>query len=136
MNHHFRVARPVTNLRRTESMYRAGLGLARLGHFEDHEGFDGVMVGEAGGAFHFEFTYCRAHPVRPTPTPEDLFVFYVPDAAAWRARCEAMAAAGFKAVKSLNPYWDKEGRTFEDPDGYRVVIQRASWRSAAESDGR
>ncbi len=26
-----------------------------------------------------------------------------------------------------NPYWDKLGRTFEDPDGYRVVLQNADW---------
>ena len=29
--------------------------------------------------------------------------------------------------RPFNPYWDRSGRTFEDPDGYRVVIQRASW---------
>ncbi|WP_371418616.1 hypothetical protein [Acidisoma sp. S159] len=30
---------------------------------------------------------------------------------------------GFPAVASFNPYWDQLGRTYEDPDGYRVVIQ-------------
>ena len=29
---------------------------------------------------------------------------------------------GFAAVKSFNPYWDQCGKTFEDPDGYRVVL--------------
>lgn len=38
-----------------------------------------------------------------------------------------MLTAGFRAVASLNPYWELHGRTFEDPDGYRVVIQRAAW---------
>lgn len=126
----FRVARPARDLRRSESMYRAGLGLARLGHFDDHEGFDGVMLGEPGGAWHLEFTVCRRHPVDPSPTPEDLLVFYVPDPHAWERRCAAMAAAGFREVGSLNPYWDREGRTFEDPDGYRVVVQRAAWTGA------
>lgn len=129
---HFRVARPVTDLARTETMYRQGLGFQRLGHFRDHAGFDGVMLGEPGGAYHFEFTYCRTHPVAPTPTPEDLLVFYVPDRADWERRCEAMVAAGFQPVASLNPYWDHDGRTFEDADGYRVVVQCAAWRSAAE----
>jgi hypothetical protein len=32
---------------------------------------------------------------------------------------------GFTPVKSWNPYWDDRGRSFEDPDGYRVVIQNA-----------
>jgi len=33
----------------------------------------------------------------------------------------------YKPVKPFNPYWDKKGRTFEDPDGYRVVLQNAEW---------
>lgn len=113
-------------------MYQRGLELVCIGRFEDHEGFDGVMLGEPGGQFHFELTYCRPHPVRPTPTPEDLLVFYVPDPAAWQQRCQAMDSAGFKRVRAWNPYWDRKGLTFEDPDGYRVVIQCAPWDNAPE----
>jgi catechol 2,3-dioxygenase-like lactoylglutathione lyase family enzyme len=127
---HLRVARPVTDLARAEAMYRAGLGFVRLGHFDDHEGFDGVMLGEAGSTYHYEFTYCRSHPVEPTPTPEDLLVFYVPDREEWVRRCESMRTAGFEPVSSLNPYWNRDGCTFEDPDGYRVVVQCAAWSSA------
>jgi catechol 2,3-dioxygenase-like lactoylglutathione lyase family enzyme len=133
---HFRIARPVSDLTRTEVMYRRGLGMERLGHFEDHEGFDGVMIGEPGGDHHFEFTYCRTHPVKPTPTPEDLLVFYVPDREEWSRRCASMLAAGFTTVASLNPYWDKAGRTFEDHDGYRVVVQCASWVSRREGSAK
>ena len=133
MSTHFRIARPVTNLSRTETMYREGLGFVCLGHFNDHDGFDGVMLGEAGGTYHFEFTYCRLHPVKPTPTLDDLLVFYVPDREDWVRRCESMKAAGFKLVTSLNPYWDRDGCTFEDLDGYRAVVQCASWISLPES---
>ena len=38
-----------------------------------------------------------------------------------------MLAAGFAPVASYNPYWDSSGRTFEDLDGYRVVLQREAW---------
>ena len=34
---------------------------------------------------------------------------------------------GFGRVKSFNPYWDVSGRTFEDADGYRLVLQNAAW---------
>jgi hypothetical protein len=34
---------------------------------------------------------------------------------------------GYAAVASFNPYWDRLGLTFEDPDGYRVVLQHESW---------
>ncbi len=129
---HCRIARPVTDLSRAEVMYRDGLGLVRLGQFHDHEGFDGVMLGNPGGVYHFEFTHCRSRPLEPTPTPEDLLVFYVPDREGWLARCEAMEAAGFKEVTPLNPYWKRSGRTFEDADAYRVVINCANWTNVPE----
>jgi hypothetical protein len=108
-------------------MYCRGLGYVVLGSFEDHDGFDGVMVGAPGGAYHFEFTFCRAHPLRPAPTAEDLVVLYLPENEGWESACQRMAAAGFRAVASFNPYWDARGRTFEDDDGYRVVLQNAAW---------
>jgi catechol 2,3-dioxygenase-like lactoylglutathione lyase family enzyme len=128
MTMHVRIARPVLDLGRSVAMYTRGLGLEELGRFEDHAGFDGVMLGRRGETHHFEFTYCRAHPVRPAPTPEDLLVFYVPQADEWRRIGAAMIEAGFKEVQSFNPYWQQAGRTFEDADGYRVVVQQADWR--------
>lgn len=108
-------------------MYARGLDLREIASFYDHAGFDGVMLEEAGKGFHFEFTHCRAHPIIPSPTPEDLLVFYVPSADDWRTRCQAMLDAGFVEVEAFNPFWKQRGRTFQDPDGYRVVIQQASW---------
>jgi catechol 2,3-dioxygenase-like lactoylglutathione lyase family enzyme len=124
---HLRVARPVSDLARSTDMYCRGLGLSVLGSFEDHDGFDGVMLGVAGASYHFEFTYCRSHPVAPAPTPEDVTVLHMPVEEEWRAACARMLAAGFKPVASFNPYWDTRGRTFEDPDGYRTVLQQAAW---------
>jgi hypothetical protein len=125
--YHVRLARPVSDLGRARAMYCAGLDLQVIGGFEDHEGFDGVMLGREGLDYHFEFTACRAHPVLPTPTAEDLLVFYVPGSAQWQAQCRRMIDAGFVEVASFNPYWSLRGRTFEDPDGYRVVLQNAGW---------
>lgn len=124
---HLRVARPVSDLARSVAMYRRGLGLHVVASFEDHQGFDGVMLGFAGAGYHFEFTCARTHPVAPSPTAEDLVVFYVPAPSAWQSTCDAMLAAGFRQVVSFNPYWDVRGRTFEDPDGYRTVVQQAAW---------
>ena len=130
---HLRLARPVSDLVRARSMYCAGLGLCVLGAFEEHEGFDGVMLGVPGAPYHFEFTRCGAHPVVPRPTAEDLIVLYVPDRDEWERRCGEMLAAGFRQVASFNPYWEARGRTFMDPDGYRVVLERAEWDGAAEA---
>ena len=107
--------------------YRDGLGLSVLGRFADHAGFDGVMFGRAGAPYHFEFTRRRGHPAGRAAARDDLVVFYVPDAAEWGAALARMAAAGFRPVPAHNPYWDRLGATFADPDGRRVVIQRAAW---------
>ena len=112
-------------------MYCQGLDLRVIGSFENHEGFDGVMLGMAGASYHFELTHCRAHPVVPAATAEDLAIFYIPVRSEWRGACAKMLAAGFKQVASFNPYWDRGGRTFEDPDGYRIVLQNAEWSNVA-----
>lgn len=127
MTHHLRVARPVSDLGRTEDMYRRGLGLRVIGRFDDHDGFDGVLLATRESSYHFEFTRARAHPVDPAPTVEDLIVLYIADEREWRALCADMVAAGFRVVESFNPYWDLRGRTYEDGDGYRVVLQNAGW---------
>lgn len=106
-------------------MYVEGLGLVVLGGFEDHEGFDGVMLGEPGGAWHLEFTHHRGTRVGRAPTEDHLLVLYVPDGVEWERRSRQMEVGGFRAVGSYNPYWDRHGRTFEDLDGYRVVLVNA-----------
>ncbi|MDN7487642.1 hypothetical protein QZM35_08000 [Burkholderia sp. AU45274] len=87
MHAHLRIARPVSNLARTERMYRDALELSVLARFEDHDGFSGVMLGRDGLDYHFEFTHCPDHPIAPSPTPEDLIVFYLPDRPEWEAAC-------------------------------------------------
>ena len=122
-----RVARPTDQLEAVVRFYRDGLGLEELGSFADHEGFDGVMLGSRGCAYHLEFTHHRGHAVGRAPTKDNLIVFYLPDRAEWEEAVRRMLAAGHSPVPSYNPYWDLVGKTFEDPDGYRVVLQNASW---------
>lgn len=106
-----------------------------LDSFQDHEGFDGTMLGRPGAPYHLEFTRKRGHRVGRAPTQDNLVVFYLPDARQWQEAVDRMRAAGYEPVPSFNPYWDRSGRTFEDPDGYRVVLQNASypwpWSSSA-----
>jgi len=122
-----RVARPTDHLDEVLRFYMDGVGLTRLGEFEDHEGFDGVMLGVPGAPYHLEFTRKRGHVAGRAPTADNLLVFYLPDAPQWQEAVDRMMAAGYAPVASFNPYWDRAGRTFEDPDGYRVVLQHASW---------
>jgi catechol 2,3-dioxygenase-like lactoylglutathione lyase family enzyme len=124
---HLRVARPTDDLAAVVRFYRDALGFEVLAEFRDHDGFDGVMLGHPGAGYHLEFTHKAGHPAGRAPTPDNLLVFYLPDAADWRTAVERMERAGHRAVPAFNPYWDRHGQTFEDPDGYRVVLQNASW---------
>ena len=124
---HLRVARPTDNLVAVVKFYRDGLGFEVLYEFKDHDGFYGMMLGGKGAAYHLEFTSRVGHKAGRAPTQDNLLVFYLPDQPGWKAAVARLENTGHKAVKAFNPYWDKNGRTFEDPDGYRVVLQNAEW---------
>ncbi len=124
---HLRIARPTDDLPAVVAFYRDGLGFDVLSEFADHDGFDGVMLGHKRAAYHLEFTRKRGHTVGRAPTEDHLLVFYLPDETEWRAAVARLELAGSNPVTAFNPYWDKLGKTFEDPDGYRVVLQNAAW---------
>jgi catechol 2,3-dioxygenase-like lactoylglutathione lyase family enzyme len=122
-----RVARPTDRLELVVKFYTDGLGLEILDSFKNHDEFDGVMVGIPGAAYHFEFTHHHGHSVGRAPTQDNLIVFYFEEQQEWQQAIERMKTNGYEPVKSYNPYWDRNGVTFEDPDGYRVVLQNDSW---------
>ena len=122
-----RIARPTDNLAAVAAMYEKGLGFTVLARFQDHDGFDGIVLGHPRQPYHLEFTTQRGHQVGSAPTRDHLLAFYIPERDEWEADCERMLGAGFQHVPAYNPYWDVRGRTFEDPDGYRVVLQNGEW---------
>jgi hypothetical protein len=122
-----RVVRPTDNLAAIAEMYAKGLGFDVLAEFEDRRGFEGVILGHPKEPYHIEFTSERGHKAGKAPTRDHLLVFYIPDKNDWEAGCAQMISAGFRKMPSYNPYWDLQGRTFEDIDGYRVVLQNAAW---------
>jgi catechol 2,3-dioxygenase-like lactoylglutathione lyase family enzyme len=124
---HLRIARATSDFRPVLRFYRDGLGLYVLGEFVDHEGFDGIMLGPKSGPYHFEFTAERGVPALRAPSRDNLLVFYLPEREDWVRAVGRMREAGFEPVRSHNPYWDEDGVTFEDADGYRVVLQNAAW---------
>lgn len=127
MKAHLRVARPTNDLTALLPFYQHGLGFELVGSFQDHAGFDGMMLGHPDWPYHLEFTRQRGHSTGRAPTREHLLVFYIPDSDSWKAAVERMRSSGYEPVPSFNPYWDLRGKTFEDPDGYRVVLQNAAW---------
>jgi prolyl oligopeptidase len=126
-NTKIRIARPTDNLPEITTMYVEGLGFKLLGRFAGHDGFDGSIIGHEQHVYHLEFTHHRGTTVGKAPTKDNLLVFYIAAEHEWQSACARIVAAGFQLVRSYNPYWDVVGKTFEDIDGYRVVLQNREW---------
>lgn len=122
-----RIARPTDQLDAVAAFYRDGLGLLELASFRDHASFDGVILGFPGAPWHLELTHAHGHTVGLAPNSDHLLTFYFPEETARAAAIARLEAAGHAPVKSFNPYWDDHGTSFEDPDGYRVVLHRGAW---------
>ena len=117
-----RVARPTDRLDEVIRFYCDGLGLREIGSFAGHAGYTGVMLGLPGAAYHLEFTTHDEGSPCPAPTRDNLLVFYITDGAAIDRLVARLAAMGYPAVAPENPYWQAEGVTIADPDGWRVVL--------------
>jgi len=124
---HLRVARPSDDFDAIVRFYRDGLGFEVLSEFNNHDSFDGVMLGHSGAGFHLEFTRKHGHVAGRAPTEDNLLVFYLPDGDVWSRAVARLESLGYEPVKAFNPYWDKKGKTFEDPDGYRIVLLNETW---------
>jgi len=122
-----RVARPTNDLEQLIHFYGEGLGFEVIGRFSGHDGFDGAMLGREGAPWHLEFTCAHGHTAPRAPSQDHLLILYLPDRAEWETAVQRMRDAGYAPVASFNPYWDRNGATFEDADGYRVVLQNAAW---------
>jgi ribosomal protein S18 acetylase RimI-like enzyme len=121
-----RIARPTRDLVAAREFYTSGLGLQVLFAFQDHEGFDGVILGSPSWPYELEFTRDRRAPAVPHTTEEDLLVFYLPDPVEWGAAVRRLRQLGAREVSPSNPYWQRGAVTFEDPDGYRLALYSRS----------
>lgn len=121
-----RVARPTDRLEAVVRFYRDGLGLPELYRFVDHDGYDGVMLGLPGRSYHLEFTQHRDGNPCPAPSLDNLLVLYMPEPGHLERMRGRLTALGYEPVPPENPYWLGKSVTFEDPDGWRVVLCQTS----------
>jgi len=120
-----RVARHTARLQEVVGFYRDGIGLTQVGGFHDHHGYDGVFLAVPGTNTHLELTAGGRHGA-PAPHPESLLVLYLGDDATVQM---VAARLGVDPVPPANPYWAEHGLTFEDPDGFRVVLVAERWEN-------
>jgi hypothetical protein len=118
-----RIARPTDKLKELEHFYCKGLGLLKLGGFENHKGYDGIMIGLPGNAYHLEFTQHEEKSLCPAPSKDNLLVLYIPDQESIDKIAVRLQQMGYPEVVPENVYWkDKKAIMIEDPDGWRIVL--------------
>jgi catechol 2,3-dioxygenase-like lactoylglutathione lyase family enzyme len=120
-----RIARHTERLDELVRFYRDGLGLAEIGGFRDHDGYDGVFLAVPGTGAHLEFT-AGGGCATPVPHPESLLVLYLGDEGAIREVADRLR---IDPVAPANPYWADHGVTYADPDGFRVVLVPDRWEA-------
>ncbi|MDC0314036.1 VOC family protein [Flavobacteriales bacterium] len=117
----FRFARHTDNLEPIIKFYRDLLGLEVIGEFNNHDKYDGVFIGKVGLNWHLEFTTSEESPKHQTDK-DDLLVFYLESEEEYISVKQKFDDNGLSSVQSKNPYWNNNGSTYLDPDGFRIVI--------------
>lgn len=124
----FRVARHTAQLDAIIRFYIDILGLKKLGEF-DHEGYKGVFIGEENQSWHLEFTQNEIAPCHKADE-DHLLVFYMDNEQLYKACIARIEKTGYTKVTAQNPYWNVWGKTYLDPDGFRVVICNKKWSNS------
>lgn len=119
----FRAARHTNDLKPIIHFYHEILGLEILGSFEQHENYEGVFLGIKSEKWHLEFTVSD-EAANHHPDEDDLWVFYIEGEEKYNQLLERIRSHKVKEVAAKNPYWNRNGVTFLDPDGYGIVISK------------
>ena len=116
-----RIARHTNDLEKIKSFYIDILGLELMGTFENHDNYDGVFIGKPNLDWHLEFTKSNDL-ANHIFDEDDILVFYPETILEFKALINNLLNNSFSIITSKNPYWNKNGKMFLDPDGYRIVL--------------
>jgi catechol 2,3-dioxygenase-like lactoylglutathione lyase family enzyme len=116
-----RVARHTDDLERIQSFYIDILGFELLGHFENHNGYDGTFIGKPNCDWHFEFTQ-SGEKANHQADEDDIIVLYPENKTEHEALIQKLSDNKVKLIAAKNPYWNENGKMFLDPDGFRIII--------------
>lgn len=98
------------------------VGLDLLGRFDDHEGYDGIILGYLNETWELELTWHTSNAIHSAPTDEDIIVLYMSASLADDLH-HRLHAAAFPSRSHANPYWEANGATiYTDPDGYALIV--------------
>jgi catechol 2,3-dioxygenase-like lactoylglutathione lyase family enzyme len=117
-----RLVRVSRHLEKVVRFYRDGIGLQELSRFVDEKGYSGVCLGIAGQNWEMEITQHKSLKPSPAPDKDNLLVFYMDGMGAIGKLVITLGRMGHFPVSQEHPLWHEVGVTFEDPDGWRVVL--------------
>lgn len=96
------------------------LGFKVLGNFTNHNGYDGVFIGQENQNWHLEFTVSQDKP-KHSFDEDDALVLY-PNTMDEYSGIVSRINRNCKTINPKNPYWQNNGIAFKDPDGFIVII--------------
>jgi hypothetical protein len=115
-----RIARHTDQLEKIKTFYIETLNFESLGSFFDHNGYNGAFLSYPNQTWHLEFT-SSGNAVQHQPDADDLIVLY-PGKRFYDSIITELKAKGIEHVPAKNPYWNRHGFHFKDPDGFGIVI--------------
>ncbi|RTY88739.1 VOC family protein [Flavobacterium sp. RSP15] len=116
-----RIARHTDDLEKIEDFYVNILGFERLGGFQNHNNYNGIFIGKPKLDWHFEFTQSDAK-ADHTFDQDDVTVLYSKTISEYNQFINRLLDNNISIITSKNPYWNKNGKMFLDPDGFRIVV--------------
>jgi catechol 2,3-dioxygenase-like lactoylglutathione lyase family enzyme len=117
--------RPTRDMARLLRFYRDLLGLPVLYQFGDEADPGGAMLGLPGASHHIELLAVTDGACAP-PSKHNIMVLHIPDRAERDAIADRLRAAGHVETRPANPWWNERGITFDDPDGWPVVLSHGA----------
>ena len=117
----FRVARHTNKIEEISEFYTKIIGLEILGNFKNHSNYDGIFIGKPHKDWHLEFTTTHEE-VNHQFDEDDCLVFYPESQYEYDAIIERLEINQIEIIISKNPYWNTNGISIKDPDGFVVII--------------
>ena len=117
----FRIARHTNKIEEISEFYTKIIGLEILGNFKNHYNYDGIFIGKPHKDWHLEFTTTHEE-VNHQFDEDDCLVFYPESQYEYDAIIERLEINQIEIIISKNPYWNTNGISIKDPDGFVVII--------------
>lgn len=117
----FRSARHTNRIKEIETFYTKILNLDILGDFKNHNGYGGLFIGKANTDWHLEFT-TSSDDVNHQFDEDDCLVFYPETQNEYEAVIKNLEFYQIEPIQAKNPYWNINGISFLDPDGFVVIV--------------